>query len=256
MIPLGRLGSPRDVANAVLFLASDDADPISPAPPSSWMAGRPCPRAPTSASTRASAMTKDRTATGSRCAGHRRGARHRPGGRARFGAGRRAGHDLRHRCGRASGTPPPICSERRPAGPSRCAADVADRGQPRPRRRGRDRPPGAASTCWSATPPSPTTRRSTSLSAGAAGTSVMNVNLDSVLYGAQAAMPHLKRQPVRQHHQCRLDPGPARAAELHGLCDRQGRGRQPDALHGGRFRAARNPGQWQSRRVTSTPAWR
>jgi 3-oxoacyl-[acyl-carrier protein] reductase len=29
MIPLGRLGTPRDVANAFLFLASDDADYIT-----------------------------------------------------------------------------------------------------------------------------------------------------------------------------------------------------------------------------------
>jgi 3-oxoacyl-[acyl-carrier protein] reductase len=29
MIPLGRLGTPRDVANAALFLASDDAEYIT-----------------------------------------------------------------------------------------------------------------------------------------------------------------------------------------------------------------------------------
>ncbi len=29
MIPLGRLGTPRDVANAFLFFASDDADYIT-----------------------------------------------------------------------------------------------------------------------------------------------------------------------------------------------------------------------------------
>jgi 3-oxoacyl-[acyl-carrier protein] reductase len=48
MIPLGRLGTPRDVANAVLF----PMPPTSPARRSWWMAARRCPKVRISASTR------------------------------------------------------------------------------------------------------------------------------------------------------------------------------------------------------------